>query len=318
MREGQVHGPFVVQVSHSSPPMISAASLGRARLLGPDASHSLPQVLLQFLEAAARDRRDGDYTAGIFSAECGQSSGLGQQVALGEHHDVGFGEQRLAVRLHLGAQSIVHRLWVGRIERNQEGEQPGALDMLQETKTQPLPQVRTFDDAGNVRDDEGAVAAQAHHAEVGLEGRERVVGDLGPGRGDDGEQGALAGVGLSHQSHVGDELERTSSISRASPSSPGSHSRGDWWVERGEAGVTPTASAALGDQQTVARLQHLSNHLSGGLVADHGAGRDGQVDVVGRSAGLVLSLAVLTAFRLPDGVVAIVEQGGEVGRRPAT
>ena len=51
------------------------------------------------------------------------------------------------------------------------------------------------------------VPAQAHHAEVGGEGRERIVGDLGPSRGDHREQGALAGIGLSHEPHVGDQLE---------------------------------------------------------------------------------------------------------------
>jgi hypothetical protein len=51
------------------------------------------------------------------------------------------------------------------------------------------------------------MTGQRHDAEIGLEGGERVVGDLGPGRGNDRQQRALAGVRLTNQAHVGDELE---------------------------------------------------------------------------------------------------------------
>ena len=64
----------------------------------------------------------------------------------------------------------------------------------------------SFDEPGDVGHDELGVV-EPHHAEVGLQGGERVVGDLGFGGRDAGDQGALAGIGEAHQRHVGHELE---------------------------------------------------------------------------------------------------------------
>ena len=82
-----------------------------------------------------------------------------------------------------------------------------ALDVPQELQPEPLPFVRAFDDARDVGDDERAVVAELHDAEVGRERRERIVGDLGPRGGDDRQQRRLAGVRLADEPDVGDELE---------------------------------------------------------------------------------------------------------------
>ena len=58
-----------------------------------------------------------------------------------------------------------------------------ALDVPQELQAQALAGGRARDQAGHVGDGEGVVAG-LHHAEVGHQGGERVVGDLRPGRGD--------------------------------------------------------------------------------------------------------------------------------------
>ena len=50
-------------------------------------------------------------------------------------------------------------------------------------------------------------SSMPHDAEVGLEGGERVVGDLGLGRRDAGDQRALADVGEPDEGDVGQELE---------------------------------------------------------------------------------------------------------------
>ena len=97
----------------------------------------------------------------------------------------------------------VHRESIG----EQEREHARALDVAQELEAEPLALVRAFDDAGNVGDDERAVVAELHDAEVRRERRERIVGDLGTRRGDHREQRALAGVGLPDEADVGDELE---------------------------------------------------------------------------------------------------------------
>ena len=62
-------------------------------------------------------------------------------------------------------------------------QQAGALDVAQELRAQAGAEVRAFDQAGHIGDDEGfllRLLADGDHAEVGFEGGEGVVGDLGP------------------------------------------------------------------------------------------------------------------------------------------
>ena len=54
---------------------------------------------------------------------------------------------------------------------------------------------------GNVRQHE-AVLALLDDAEVGLQGGEVVVGNLGTGVGGDGEQGGFAHIGEAHKAHI--------------------------------------------------------------------------------------------------------------------
>src|SRR4029077_14439698 len=60
----------------------------------------------------------------------------------------------------------------------------------------------------------------------------------------------------------------------------------------------------------------LSQWGAGARIAHFGARRDREVDVVRGRAGLGLALAVLAPLRLPDGAIAVVEQGREVRIRP--
>ena len=71
----------------------------------------------------------------------------------------------------------------------------------------PLPFARALDEPGDVGDDELGVVAEPHHAEVGLERGERVVGDLGLGRRDAGDQRALADVREADERDVGHQLQ---------------------------------------------------------------------------------------------------------------
>ena len=57
------------------------------------------------------------------------------------------------VRGDLVAELVVFRLPIHRVDRNQKGEQPRALDVPQELQTESLTFVRSFDDSRDVRDD---------------------------------------------------------------------------------------------------------------------------------------------------------------------
>ena len=55
-----------------------------------------------------------------------------------------------------------------------------ALDMAEETSADAGPLARSLDQSGEVGQDK-LVVVQPHDAELRLQGRERVVGDFGPG-----------------------------------------------------------------------------------------------------------------------------------------
>src|SRR6478609_4330457 len=86
-------------------------------------------------------------------------------------------------------------------------DQRGAtLDVAQEVVAEATALGGTLDQAGHVGDHEGRLAG-GDHAEVGDEGGERVVGDLGPRSRDRGDQRRLAGAREADQADVGDDLE---------------------------------------------------------------------------------------------------------------
>ena len=226
----------------------------------------------------------------------------------------GVRAQRLAVQPDLAPQPIVHGLRVRRVERNQEREHAGALDVLQKPKAETLAGVRALDDAGNVGDDEGAMIGQSDDAEVGLERGERIVGDLGAGRRHDREERALAGVGLAHEPHVGDELEHQLEAPLLTLLARLPLAR-RLVGGRGESRVPAAAPAAARNQQPVSGGQHLPEHRAGCGVLDDRSRRHRQLDVVGAGARLRLALPMLAPLRLPARAVAVIEQRGEVGVR---
>jgi hypothetical protein len=86
-------------------------------------------------------------------------------------------------------------------------QQPGALQMAQELMPQAGAFGRAFDQAGNVGHDEALLGADTHHAQIGVQRRERIVGDLGLGVGDRGDQRGLARIGHAQQAHVGQHAQ---------------------------------------------------------------------------------------------------------------
>jgi hypothetical protein len=193
---------------------------------------------------------------------------------------VGLLGQRLAVAPDLVPQPLVRRLRVRAVERHQERQHPSALDVLQEPEPETLARMRALDDARNVGQDERAMARQRHHSQVGLERGEGVVRDLGPRGGHHREQRALARVGLTHQPDVGDELQHQLELPLLALLAGLPFARR--LVRRGgESRVAPTAASAARHEQRVAVAQHLADEVPGIGIADHGARRHREVDVVG-------------------------------------
>ena len=79
--------------------------------------------------------------------------------------------------------------------------------MPEEPVAEPVALVCAFDQPGNVGDDEASFVTQADHPEIGSQGGERVVCDLGSCRRDSRDQSRFSGVGEADEPHVGQQLE---------------------------------------------------------------------------------------------------------------
>src|SRR5262245_5996726 len=75
-----------------------------------------------------------------------------------------------------------------------------------------MAEVSALDQTGNVGDHERLVVIVGDDSEIRLEGGKRVVGDLGPCRGDARDQGGLSGVRKANQSYIGEKLQLQSKV----------------------------------------------------------------------------------------------------------
>src|SRR5215211_7260688 len=107
-----------------------------------------------------------------------------------------------------------------------------------------------FDQSGNVGHDEGSVHRKLDDAQVGILGRERIVGDLRPGARHPAEQRALAGVRFADQADVSDYLQ----LQDDSPPLPfAAWGRLAWSAigRRFEGIVPPAAASSAGDDDAL-------------------------------------------------------------------
>ena len=112
---------------------------------------------------------------------------------------------------------------------------------------------RPLDQAGDVGHGVVGLVVGPDHAQVGLEGGERVVGDLGLGRRDPRDQGRLAHVGEADQGHVGHQGQLEVVPLLVALLALLGEGGGPAVVGQ-EAGVAPAAPAALAGQPPVARV----------------------------------------------------------------
>ena len=83
----------------------------------------------------------------------------------------------------------------------------GALNVTKEIVSESVTRTRTFDEARNIRDDQATIARKFSKAELWLERREGICGDLGICTTHCLEHRGLACVRQSHQTDVCDEFE---------------------------------------------------------------------------------------------------------------
>ncbi len=151
------------------------------------------------------------------------------------------------------------------------------------------------------------LVAEVHDAEVRLEGRERVVGDLGRGRGERGEERRLAGVRQADEADVGDEPELEAE--------PALLARlallgvlGGLVGRRREVRVAEAAAAAARDHRLLAGGDEVGDQRAGLVVEDGRAGRDVEDEVVAGLAVAPRPLAAAAGRRLEVVLIPEVAQ----------
>jgi hypothetical protein len=186
-----------------------------------------------------------------------------------------------------------------------------ALDMAEEARAEPGPLVRAGDQAGDVGQHEIHLP-RAHHAEVRVQRGERVIRDLRPGGGDGSEERRLARVGQPDQPGVGDQLQpKPDRQLLARLAGVGVPRR---LVRRAlEVRIAEAAVAAAGEPHALTRLPEIGEQGLVVLGVDLGARRHLDDDVGAVRAGAVLAHAGRAVARLEVLLIAVVDQGVEVG-----
>ena len=154
-----------------------------------------------------------------------------------------------------------------------------------------------FDQTGQVRHHKTLLRPHAHHTQVGVQGGEGIVGNAGARIGDGRYQSGFARIGHAQQAHIGQHLEFQLEAFALTGPARGFLAR--CTVDGAfKAHIAKATISALGDHDLLARLQQLIQHFARFGVANQGAHRHLEHDVVGRRAKHVRTHAVLATFGL--------------------
>ena len=179
-----------------------------------------------------------------------------------------------------------------------------------------MPQAGPFggplDQAGNIGHDKALFGPHTHHAQIGMQGGEGVVCNLGPCVAHGRNEGGLAGIGHAEQPHIGQHLEfelEASALARMPQRLlPGGSVDGAL-----EAQVAKAAITALGHEHRLVGHEQLVQHFARLGVAHDGADRHLEGDVLAGRAEHVGPHAMLAASCLEAACIAVVDQRVEVG-----
>jgi hypothetical protein len=185
-----------------------------------------------------------------------------------------------------------------------------AFDVSQEVQAESLAGARSGDESGDIGHGE-AVLAGLDDPEVGDQGREGVVGDLGAGRAHGRDQAGLAGAREADQGHVRDGLQFEDQVALL-PFLTEQGEAGCLAFRGGEGRVAEPALAAPGRHVTSADPDQVREDVPV-LRGDHRAVGDGQDQVLTVRAVAHVALAEPAGGRDPVRPMVVGEQGGRGG-----
>lgn len=154
----------------------------------------------------------------------------------------------------------------------------GPLNMAQKVQSETGPFGCAFDQSGNIRHDKVFARSDPDYAQIGLQGREMIIGDL------------RFGIGQNRQSvdlpTFGNPTRPTSAIIFSSRTmlffalAPGLGKTGRPPGRTGKFHIAAPATAAFGDRIGFARRVHILDHGIGFAVLDQSAYGDFQIEIV--------------------------------------
>jgi hypothetical protein len=158
--------------------------------------------------------------------------------------------------------------------------------VAQEFEPEALALAGTLDQAGDVGHGVPHLAG-VDDAEVGVQGRERVVGDLGARGGHGRDQAGLAGRRVADEGDIRDGLEFKLDIAFP-PVGAEKGEAGGLALGGSEGGVAEPALSAGGDDDPEPRFGHVGQFVAFGVL-HHGAKRHRQLENLAGEAGAVVA-----------------------------
>ena len=190
------------------------------------------------------------------------------------------------------------------------------FDVAQKADTEAGAQVRPFNEAGQIRDDERAAklrsvaagaAVSVDDTEIGFERGKGIIGDLWPGSGNDGDQRRFSSVWEADEAHVGEKFQLEAKMAFFAGESFLMFARG-LVPGLGEMLIAASAAATVHDQYALAGRGQIRDDLAGLVVENEGANRDVENHVFPGVAGAIGTFAVAAAIGLEFAIVAIAEE----------
>ena len=177
------------------------------------------------------------------------------------------------------------------------------------SRPRPLPWLAPGDQPGDVGDGVD-LGPRGHHAEIGFQGGERVVGDLRPGRGQHRDQRGLAGAGEADQADIGHRLEFQDDVGGFARLAE-QREAGGLAGPGGQRAVAEATAAAAGSDVAGAGPDQVGEHRAV-LGQHHGAGRHPQFQALAVGAVLVVALPGPAVAGLGVRAEVEIEQGVHV------
>jgi hypothetical protein len=169
----------------------------------------------------------------------------------------------------------------------------------------------SFDDSGNVRHDEGALVAERDDSQVGDESGEGVIRYFGSNRGNLGNQGRLAGIGVPDDAHIGHEFQFQADLA-GFPGLTGFGMAGSLAGGGGKPGISPASHPAPGNDENLAFPGQISEYLSRFRIAHDSPPGHRKNKIRSTPPFLIFSFSVLAPFGVIMLAVTKIEEGGEL------